>query len=128
MCTARRTANTPQCHSNLEWWAYNCAAILEGASWQLWMPGFLYVDPYGGQTRHQIGAYSNGSGDYRVFCLLAGMEEKTAEWVGDVVVVGAGICGLYVARKLEEQGRKVIVLEAQNRLGGELSRRVGNVG
>eukprot|EP01114_Cavostelium_apophysatum_P016544 TRINITY_DN4729_c0_g1_i1.p1 TRINITY_DN4729_c0_g1~~TRINITY_DN4729_c0_g1_i1.p1 ORF type:complete len:488 (-),score=83.76 TRINITY_DN4729_c0_g1_i1:6-1469(-) len=36
----------------------------------------------------------------------------------DVVVVGGGLAGLTCARRLKEQGRKVVVLEARDRLGG----------
>jgi monoamine oxidase len=36
----------------------------------------------------------------------------------DVVVIGAGFAGLVAARDLGEQGYRVILLEAQNRLGG----------
>ena len=38
----------------------------------------------------------------------------------DVIVLGAGIAGLAAARALAEAGRNVVVLEAQNRIGGRI--------
>jgi monoamine oxidase len=38
----------------------------------------------------------------------------------DVVVIGAGLAGLYSALLLEEQGLEVLVLEAQARVGGRI--------
>src|SRR6187200_2911788 len=37
-----------------------------------------------------------------------------------VVVLGAGIAGLVAAYELKQQGHEVIVLEAQNRVGGRV--------
>ena len=44
----------------------------------------------------------------------------------DVVVVGAGFAGLTAARTLNRAGKNVIVLEARNRVGGRMSKRVRN--
>ncbi len=38
----------------------------------------------------------------------------------DVVVIGAGVSGLAAARRLTEQGARVIVLEARDRIGGRV--------
>ena len=44
----------------------------------------------------------------------------------DVVVVGAGMAGLTAARSLAEAGLKVLVVEAQDRIGGRIwTRHVG---
>src|SRR5260370_23571799 len=45
----------------------------------------------------------------------------------DVVVVGAGMAGLTAARGLAEAGLKVLVVEAQDRIGGRIwTRHVGD--
>lgn len=38
----------------------------------------------------------------------------------DVVIIGAGAAGLSAARKCKEAGKKIIVLEAMNRIGGRI--------
>src|SRR3954462_10520924 len=38
----------------------------------------------------------------------------------DVIVVGAGVAGLSAARRLTEEGARVIVLEARSRIGGRV--------
>ncbi|MFN8286347.1 MAG: NAD(P)/FAD-dependent oxidoreductase [Chitinophagales bacterium] len=38
----------------------------------------------------------------------------------DIIIVGAGAAGLYAARELQKTGKKILVLEAQNRIGGRI--------
>lgn len=44
----------------------------------------------------------------------------------DIIIIGAGICGLSVARSLSAQGRSVLLLEARNRIGGRIHSFQGN--
>ena len=46
----------------------------------------------------------------------------------DVLILGAGMAGLTAARTLAQQGRKVLILEAQPRIGGRiLTHRIGDL-
>lgn len=38
----------------------------------------------------------------------------------DIVIIGAGICGLFAARELSNSGKKVIILEASAKAGGRI--------
>ncbi|MBL8045573.1 MAG: FAD-dependent oxidoreductase [Anaerolineales bacterium] len=44
----------------------------------------------------------------------------TNNFSADVIVIGAGAAGIAAARKLVDAGKRVIVLEARNRLGGRV--------
>ena len=39
---------------------------------------------------------------------------------GGVIVIGAGLAGLAAARELQDVGRNVLVLEARDRVGGQI--------
>jgi monoamine oxidase len=48
----------------------------------------------------------------------AAAQQREADVVADVIVIGAGIAGLNAARQLAAHGRSVIVVEARDRVGG----------
>jgi monoamine oxidase len=51
---------------------------------------------------------------HKLFILII-MSEKA-----DIVIIGAGISGLFAARELSKTGKKVIVLEAHDKVGGRI--------
>lgn len=47
-------------------------------------------------------------------------EQISARQAGSVIIVGAGAAGLAAARKLADNGISVTVVEARDRLGGQV--------
>jgi monoamine oxidase len=39
----------------------------------------------------------------------------------DILIIGAGVCGMAAARELAKQGKRVVILEAMSRTGGRVS-------
>lgn len=54
------------------------------------------------------------------FAPFAASGTRAASGTPEVIVVGAGIAGLACARTLQDQGVRVLVLEARNRIGGRV--------
>ena len=54
--------------------------------------------------------------------LIAGAAPRNAwgKTEADVIVIGAGLAGLYAAHRLEVEGKKVIIVEGERRVGGRL--------
>jgi monoamine oxidase len=46
--------------------------------------------------------------------------QDNAQHHPDVVIVGAGMAGIEAARKLQDQGKSVVILEASNKIGGRV--------
>jgi monoamine oxidase len=44
----------------------------------------------------------------------------------DIIIIGAGICGLYAAKELSGKGKSVILLEAREAAGGRIRSINGN--
>ncbi|MEO1137735.1 MAG: FAD-dependent oxidoreductase, partial [Pseudomonadota bacterium] len=71
---------------------------------------------YANQSITRRGVLSAAAAGTLAACAPAITQRKDA----DVIVIGAGLSGLFSAMWLAEQGYKVIVLEASNRIGGRL--------
>ena len=44
----------------------------------------------------------------------------TKRTAAEIIIVGAGACGLMAARELAKAGKKVVILEARDRIGGRI--------
>lgn len=46
----------------------------------------------------------------------------------DIIIIGAGICGLSTASQLAAKGKRILILEARNRTGGRVETQIGKFG
>jgi monoamine oxidase len=70
--------------------------------------------------RSAIGGAAAGAAAAAVPTAAAAATKKKPTRYVDVVVVGAGLAGLMAARRLAHAKKKVVVIEADNRVGGRL--------
>jgi protoporphyrinogen oxidase len=72
------------------------------------------------RSRDERKGYKN-SAEIRFFSLQRPTQTKMQELSSDVIaVIGGGIAGLFAARELLKSGHTVVIIEAQDRLGGRV--------
>jgi len=52
--------------------------------------------------------------------LLAACQTSSAKFDADIIILGAGLSGLYAAHLMASEGKDVLVLEGSNRIGGRM--------